>query len=155
MEVRELDPTKDMAEWLRLRQGLFDDSTDEEHRQEMAEILAEEVGVVLVAVRPSSPHLAGYLQVGTRKYAEGCTTSPVAYLEEWFVDADVRRQGVGKALIAAAEAWARQNGFTELASDTTIDNDVSLASHLALGFTEVERQINFIKKLDSYGQGMP
>ncbi len=149
MEVRELDPTQDMAEWLRLRQGLFDDSTAEEHQQEMAEILAEEVGVVLVAVRPfSSSHLAGYLQVGTRKYAEGCKSSPVAYLEEWFVEADVRRQGVGKALIAAAETWARHNGFTELASDTTIDNNVSLASHLALGFTEVERQINFIKKLN-------
>jgi aminoglycoside 6'-N-acetyltransferase I len=60
----------------------------------------------------------------------------------------VRRQGVGKSLITAAEAWARQNGFHELASDTIIDNEVSLASHLALGFTEVERQINFIKKLD-------
>lgn len=147
MNVRELDPARDMVEWLQLRRGLFADSTEAEHRREMAEILAEEVGCVLVAERPSSPHLAGYLCVGTRKYAEGCTSSPVAYLEEWFVAADARRQGVGKALIAAAEAWARQNGYTELASDTTLDNDISLASHLALGFTEVERQINFIKKL--------
>jgi aminoglycoside 6'-N-acetyltransferase I len=148
MEVRELDPKRDMAEWLRLRQGLFDDSTEAEHRQEMAEILAEDVGCVLVAERPSTTQLAGFVVVGSRKYAEGCTASPVAYLEEWFVADDVRRQGVGKALIAAAEAWARQNGYTELASDTTIDNEISLASHLALGFTEVERQINFIKKLD-------
>ena len=147
MEVRELDPKRDMAEWLRLRQGLFDESTDEEHQQEMAEILAEVDGCVLVAERPSSSQLVGYLHVGTRKYAEGCDTSPVAYLEEWFVDANARRQGVGRALVAAAEAWALQNGYTELASDTLIDNDVSLASHLALGFREVERQINFIKKL--------
>ncbi|WP_420645624.1 aminoglycoside 6'-N-acetyltransferase [Candidatus Leptofilum sp.] len=148
MKVRVLDSARDMAEWLRLRQGLFDDSTVAEHRQEMAEILAEEDGCVLVAVRPSSSKLAGYLHVGSRKYAEGCTASPVAYLEEWFVDTDVRRQGVGRALIAAAEAWANQNGYTELASDTLIENEISLASHLALGFTEVERQINFIKKLD-------
>jgi len=146
VKVRELDPDRDMVEWLRLRQGLFDDSTEAEHRQEMAEILAEAIGCVLVAERPST-ELAGYVFVGSRKYAEGCTTSPVAYLEEWFVDADVRRQGVGKALILAAEAWSRQNGFHELASDTLIDNDISLASHLALGFREVERQINFIKKL--------
>jgi len=147
MKVRELDPERDMAEWLRLRHGLFDDSTEAEHQQEMAEILAEVVGCVLVVERPSA-RLAGYVHIGSRKYAEGRTTSPVAYLEEWFVDADVRRQGVGKALIAAAEEWARQNGFHELASDTTIDNEISLASHLALGFTEVERQINFIKKLN-------
>lgn len=147
MEIRELDPTREMDEWLRLRQGLFDDSSEAEHRQEMAEILAEEAGCVLVAERPSSNQLAGYIFVGTRKYAEGCTASPVAYLEEWFVDADMRRHGVGRALIVAAEVWARQNGYTELASDTTIDNNISLATHLALGFTEVERQINFIKKL--------
>lgn len=146
MKVRELDQGQDMADWLRLRQRLFDDSTEAEHRQEMAEILAEAVGCVLVAERPST-QLAGYVHVGSRKYAEGCTRSPVAYLEEWFVDADVRRQGVGRALIAAAEDWARQNGFCELASDTLIDNEISLVSHLALGFTEVERQINFIKKL--------
>jgi aminoglycoside 6'-N-acetyltransferase I len=148
VNVRELNPERDLAEWLRLRQGLFGDSTETEHQQEMAEILAEADGCVLVAERPFPPHLAGFVVVGTRKYAEGCTRSPVAYLEEWFVAADTRRQGVGQALITAAEAWARQNGFHELASDTTIDNEVSLASHLALGFTEVERQINFIKKLD-------
>jgi aminoglycoside 6'-N-acetyltransferase I len=147
MKIRELDPERDTGEWLRLRQGLFDDSTEAEHRQEMAEILAEEVGCVLVAERPST-RLAGYVYVGSRKYAEGCTASPVAYLEEWFVAADARRQGVGKALIGATEVWARQNGFNELASDTTIDNEISLASHLALGFTEVERQVNFIKKLN-------
>jgi aminoglycoside 6'-N-acetyltransferase I len=146
MKIRELNPERDLAEWLRLRQGLFDDSTAAEHQQEMAEILAEPVGCVLVAERPST-QLAGYVHVGSRKYAEGRTTSPVAYLEEWFVDTDVRRQGVGQALVAAAENWARQHGFHELASDTTIDNKISLASHLALGFTEVERQINFIKQL--------
>ena len=146
MKIRTLDPAIDRAEWLRLRLGLFDDSTEAAQRQEMAEILAEEVGCVLVAERPST-QLAGYLFVGSRKYAEGCTSSPVAYLEEWFVDADVRRQGVGRALIVAAEAWAQGNGFDELASDTLIDIKTSLASHLALGFTEVERQINFIKKL--------
>ena len=148
MKVRNLDPKRDMVEWLRLRQGLFDDSSEAEHRQEMAQILAESDGsCVLVAERPSGG-LAGYLHIGSRKYAEGCTSSPVGYLEEWFVDADVRRQGVGKALIAAAEAWARRQGFREVASDTLIDNEVSLASHLALGYTEVERQINFIKKLN-------
>ena len=148
MKVRNLDPKRDMAEWLRLRQGLFDDSSKAEHRQEMAQILAEsDESCVLVAERPSGG-LAGYLHIGSRKYAEGCTSSPVGYLEEWFVDADVRRQGVGKALIAAAETWARQQGFREVASDTLIDNEVSLASHLALGYTEVERQINFIKKLN-------
>lgn len=147
MKVRELDSKRDLAAWLQLRQGLFGDGSETEHRQEMAKILAEEVGCVLVAERPSG-ELAGFLVIGSRKYAEGCTTSPVAYLEEWYVVDHGRRQGVGKALIAAGEAWAWQHGFREVASDTTINNKISVASHLALGYEEVERQINFIKKLD-------
>lgn len=147
LEIRVLDPERDMAEWLRLRQGLFDDSSEADHRQEMAEILSEPgENCIFVAERPSGK-LAGYLLIGNRKYAEGCTSSPVGYLEEWFVDADVRRQGVGQALVTAGENWARQNGYSEVASDTIIDNQISLKAHLTMGYEEVERQINFIKRL--------
>jgi hypothetical protein len=41
----------------------------------------------------------------------------VAYLEGWYVDRDVRRHGIGAALVHAAEAWARERGYRELASD--------------------------------------
>ncbi|NUQ20530.1 MAG: GNAT family N-acetyltransferase, partial [Gemmatimonadaceae bacterium] len=51
--------------------------------------------------------LAGFVEVGARPYADGCATSPVGYIEAWYVDADVRRRGVGRALLAAAEGWAR------------------------------------------------
>ena len=42
---------------------------------------------------------------------------------------------------------AREHGYTEIASDTELENDASLAAHLALGFEEVERQICFRKRL--------
>ncbi|MGH7624340.1 MAG: GNAT family N-acetyltransferase [Gemmatimonadaceae bacterium] len=51
--------------------------------------------------------LAGFVEVGVCPYAEGCESSPVGYIEAWFVDPDVRRAGLGRALLAAAEAWAR------------------------------------------------
>lgn len=74
-------------------------------------------------------------------------TTPVAFLEGWYVDPDVRRRGLGAALLQAVEGWARARGLKELASDTTIDNAASLQAHLALGFDEVERQICFRKSL--------
>jgi aminoglycoside 6'-N-acetyltransferase I len=91
--------------------------------------------------------LGGYVEVGTRPYAEGCDTSPVAYVEAWYVEADLRRRGWGGKLFAAVEDWARAKGHSELASDSLLENHVSIAAHKSLGFSEVERQVCFAKKL--------
>ena len=50
-----------------------------------------------------------------------------------------RRRGVGAQLIAAAENWAREQGCTEMASDTQLDNTQSLQAHLRLGYEIAER----------------
>jgi len=91
--------------------------------------------------------LAGFLEVGTRPYADGCDTSPVAYLEAWYVDPDVRRQRWGQRLVAAAEEWARSHGYREMASDTPLDNVVSQDAHRRAGYEEVDRVMQFRKDL--------
>ena len=47
----------------------------------------------------------------------------------------------------AAENWARQNGFSELASDAEITNFRSIELHKQLGFEETERIVCFVKKI--------
>jgi aminoglycoside 6'-N-acetyltransferase I len=101
---------------------------------------------VFVAVRENG-ELGGFLEGGLRKYAEGCDTSPVGYIEGWFVDDDLRGQGIGGALVQAVEAWAREQGYTEIASDTWLDNETSIRAHLALGYEESERLVHFRKSL--------
>jgi aminoglycoside 6'-N-acetyltransferase I len=58
-----------------------------------------------------------------------------------------RRQGIGRSLIAAAEALALEQGYTELASDALLDHRMSEIAHKALGFEEVGRAIRFRKAL--------
>ena len=113
----------------------------------MAAWLARPNTEVLVAERPDGAGLAGFAEVGMRSYADGCETSPVAYLEGWYVDEDVRRQGVGTSLVRAAESWARGQGFREMASDTQLDNTASQQAHRALGYEEVERVVAYRKTL--------
>jgi aminoglycoside 6'-N-acetyltransferase I len=91
--------------------------------------------------------LCGFVEVGSRPYAEGCQSSPVGYVEGWWVDADVRRAGVGTALLDAAENWARGMGYTEIASDALLENTVSHAAHRRCGYQEVERLVTFRKSL--------
>jgi aminoglycoside 6'-N-acetyltransferase I len=105
------------------------------------------VGVAVIVADRGGGSLAGFVEIGSRNYAEGCDSTPVAYLEGWYVDPDVRRTGLGASLLKAAEKWAIKHGFSEIASDAELGNEISLHAHLALGFEEVERQICFKKRL--------
>jgi aminoglycoside 6'-N-acetyltransferase I len=68
-------------------------------------------------------------------------------VEGWYVDPAMRGKGVGSLLIEQAEYWARDRGYSELASDAQINNHLSIAAHGKLGFEEVERSVAFIKRL--------
>ena len=72
---------------------------------------------------------------------------PVGYVEAWYVDPDVRRHGYGRALLAAAEAWAVEQGYREMASDALIDNITSHEAHKASGYIEGDRVVGFRKAL--------
>jgi aminoglycoside 6'-N-acetyltransferase I len=89
----------------------------------------------------------GFAELSIRPYAEGCSTDHVAFLEGWFVTPDARRSGVGRALVAACEHWARAQGCSEFASDVQPDNETSIAAHLALGFSDEGLVRCFSKKL--------
>jgi aminoglycoside 6'-N-acetyltransferase I len=90
--------------------------------------------------------LAGFLELSVRNYAEHCAGS-TPYVESWYVDSDVRQQGLGRALMQAAEDWARGMGYPEMASDAVLENELSHLAHNAVGFTEVQRIVVFRKPL--------
>lgn len=85
-----------------------------------------------------------FAQCSLRKdYVEGTNSSPVGYLEGIFVEAAHRNKGYGRELIQACQAWARQMGCKEFASDCQLDNEESLRFHRAVGFEEANRIICF------------
>jgi aminoglycoside 6'-N-acetyltransferase I len=136
----------DRSEWLRMRTLLFHPADPGGLADELDSMMKDPMTPVYVAERQDGG-LCGLLEAGTRPYADGCDTSPVGYIEGWFVDEDVRATGVGRALVAAAEAWAREQGMHEMASDTAISNEAGLKAHLALGYREIERVIHLAKEL--------
>ncbi len=136
----------DKPEWLRMRLLLWPHGTAEGFSGDMDSLLADPLTPVFVVARPGGG-LGGFLEAGTRKYAEGCESSPVGYIEGWYVDEDLREQGVGAALVKAVEAWARSQGLTEMASDTWLENEASIQAHLKMGYEEAERLVHFVKKL--------
>lgn len=140
--------THDRAAWLRMRCALWPEDPAE-HAVEIDRFLAgqaEDLVAVFVCLG-DDPEPVGFLELNIRNYAEGSASARVPYVEGWYVDAEHRRHGVGAALMAQAEAWARGQGFSELASDCELENNTSLAAHLALGFDETERVVCFLKQL--------
>ncbi len=136
----------DLPEWFRLRRMLWDELTEEEHRDEMLDIY-EHTDSQLVLVAETDGRLVGFLEASIRPFVEDCITDHVGYLEGWFVEPDFRRYGIGGDLVRAAERWARQKGCTEMASDAEVGNDLSLAAHLKLGYEETSRLVHLRKDL--------
>ena len=137
---------EDKWEWLRMRQGLWPEAPVEYLTFDLDERLVDPDYAVFVA-STAEGQLVAFVEVGLRDHGEGCETSPVGYIEAWFVGEYVRGQKLGRDLIHAAEEWARGKGCAEMASDTWLENEASIAAHLKLGYWEVERLVHFVKRL--------
>ena len=109
MKVRPIEPT-DRDEWIRIRTDFWPDHP-EDHPREIDLFFRGELGEpTAVLVAEIGGRLIGLAELSIRPYAEGCTTLRVGYLEGWYVDVEHRGQGIGRALLPAAEDWARAQG---------------------------------------------
>ena len=137
----------DLNEWLRLRSLLWDETDENDHRDEMVDIIEHSDSQLVVVADRGEGSLSGFLEASIRPMAEDCETDHVGYLEGWYVEPDARRSGLGRALVTFAEDWARAHGCEEMASDAEVGNDVSLSAHQNLGYKETSRLVHLRKEL--------
>lgn len=134
----------DWPAWVQLRRALWPDCGTE-----LAELqqLLQEGGTVLLAFDQDRP--VGLAEANMRHdHVNGTASSPVGFLEGWYVVETWRGKGIGRALVAEVARWARAQGCSELASDTALDNALAQAAHLGSGFAETERVIYYRMPLD-------
>ena len=139
----------DSARWLQLRQALWPQQGTDELRLDIERYFAgtcHYLKTVLVA-ETADAGICGFAELNIRSLAAGCRGERIAFLEGWYVDPAVRRQGVGAALIAAAEKWAVDARCTEFASDVETGNDLGNAAHAGVGFEAVETVRCYRKQL--------
>ncbi|MCR9074780.1 MAG: GNAT family N-acetyltransferase [bacterium] len=138
IRIHPYQPTT-LPAWLTMRARLFDDEDpallDEEVRQIARDnTLKSQPFQCLLAFDDDTP--IGFIELTIRSSAEECMTSPVLYIEGWYVDPAHQGKGVGRALMDAAFAWGREHGCAEAASDARPDNTGSINAHQALGFED-------------------
>jgi aminoglycoside 6'-N-acetyltransferase I len=138
---------EDIPDWLALRRALWPDTPLDHHEHDLAQILATPDTNAAFIARSADAAPLGFVEVSLRPWAEGCLSSPVGYLEGWYVVEHARRQGIGAQLVQAAEEWARTQGCTEMASDTEVANQGSTAAHQRLGYEIASYLVCFRKPL--------
>jgi aminoglycoside 6'-N-acetyltransferase I len=137
----------DAVPWRRLRASLWPDTPVAEHDTDIMRFFWSLGTDAACLVAEVDDTLVGFIELAIRGYAEGCETDRVGYVEGWYVEPARRRQGVGRALMAAGEAWAQSCGCSEFASDALLEHRPGHQAHLALGFAEVDRIICYRKSL--------
>lgn len=136
---------EDVGALAKLACGLWPHHAPAELEAEFAQTMAKEDVAFFLAWDGEA---VGFAQCQLRHdYVEGTESSPVGYLEGIYVAEAYRNQGTARALLAACEDWAREQGCREFASDCELDNTQSLKFHMSVGFEEANRIICFAKRL--------
>jgi GNAT superfamily N-acetyltransferase len=105
-------------------------------------VAAHHAGMVLVAVDPHGG-LAGFAHVEPRR---PLIAEPFAELAALVVSETARGQRVGSALLAAAEAWAREQAFASMRVRSNILRERAHRFYLREGYAEKKRQSVFLKR---------
>jgi GNAT superfamily N-acetyltransferase len=92
-----------------------------------------ESGTVLVAEDEGT--IVGFASVKERDHFTGVR---LAYVGELAVATEAEGRGVGRALMAAVETWARERGLARILLDTGAANTEARAFYARLGFEESE-----------------
>jgi aminoglycoside 6'-N-acetyltransferase I len=138
-----------LDEWAVLRIELWNWDTVAGHRNEAEELYCagNPDRAAFVAIDDDGT-MAGFAEAALRRdWVEGCSSSPVTFLEGIYVHPDARNSGVARALAEAVADWGRSQSCAEYASNALLDNEDSHAFHAAIGFAETERVVFFRKSI--------
>lgn len=149
--VRQIEAA-DRAIWAEMRAALWPGEPLRAHMSATDALLNDPDVWALIAEATDGTAI-GFAEIALRKYANGCQSQPVPFLEGVWVKPAFRRRGVGAWLIARAGEVLAARGFRELGSDTPIDNVASQSAHRGWGFSETERVVYFRKLLRDGARG--
>lgn len=100
-----------------------------------------DVHAVLVATTDEA-QVIGWIHIGRRESLE---TRPRAEILGLVVDRAVRRTGVGRVLMSAAERWAAEQGFNEVMLRSNILRPESHPFYESIGYVRTKTQHVYLK----------
>jgi GNAT superfamily N-acetyltransferase len=134
--------TGDAAEMARLSAQLGYPMSPDEMTRRLANVLPNQRHHVAVAARGGL--VLGWMHVEHRSTLEGGERAELMGL---VVDANARRQGLGRELVAVAERWAASRGLASLTVRSNAARELSHPFYEALGYSRDKTQHVYSKAL--------
>jgi GNAT superfamily N-acetyltransferase len=122
------------------------EATADDVAQRLARVLSRRDQEFIVA--EDAGRLVGWVHVEVAEYVESGTFAVIGGL---VVDRAHRRQGIGAALMADAETWARRQGCGVMRLWSSTTRTPAHRFYQGLGYAQVKTQYSFAKPLDASG----
>ena len=112
------------------------------HTQRRVRALPKEDRILLAV---EGDRLLGYAHI---RITRDLLSDEAAEVVTLAVAPDHRRKGVGRRLVHAAEAWARESGRSRLVLRTNVVVTAAHAFFVALGYAQAETSLVFVRDLE-------
>lgn len=123
------------------------ETTLSEVEERLARILERSDHAFLLAEADGRP--VGWVHAVTSEFVEA---ERVVVIGGLVVDREHRRQGIGKALMQAAEDWAGSQGCSIVRLRSSTGRTAAHRFYEQLGYANVKTQYSFVKSLEKPGQ---
>jgi len=120
----------------------YPSSADDEERRFRA--LAGDPDVALLVAEDGDGRVVGWIHTGVRRFL---TSDTFAQIDGLVVEASARRRGAGRALVRAAEEWARGRGFSVLRIHSNVQRTEARSFYETVGYEVIKSQWVFRKTL--------
>ncbi len=141
----------DATAWRALRVARWPGVTASEHALHLVHFFWSGSRDVACFVAEEHGGVVGFLELSLREEATLGQRAPVAHVDGWYVMPEWQGRGVGRALVAAGDAWARARGCEALTAHTPLDDGSDYAMHAALGFTPTTHLVQWRRDVGEEG----
>ncbi len=143
--------TKDLTAVAALATQLGYPSTLDQLKRRWERVRSEPDRAVFVAERAAGA-VIGWVDVHG---VHGLSADPYAGIGGLVVDDAWRGHGVGRVLMAAAEQWAREQGYPEMRLRSNVTRHAAHAFYARLGYQVTKQSLAFCKTLTPAAGGEP
>ena len=144
----------DFPLWSQYRTEVYPDISPEHDLKEIESISTSDVWHCWF-VETDSGERIGLVELSLRNIVDGCLSTPVPYLEGLYLIGRERGKGSGARVLELLIQWCRKSGYSELATDTELENTRAQRFYRNLGFEETDRVVEYRLELSRHRSDSP